>query len=158
MLKIVLFQPEIAGNVGTIIRCCACFNAEFHVIEPLGFPFDLQRIKRSAMDYIESVKIYRHPSFEIFFEENILKNKNRLILASTKGRQDVQEFKFAENDFILFGKESAGAPDFIHSKADHKVLIKMKNNQRSLNLAISCGIFLSKASFDISDAKPNFKI
>jgi tRNA (cytidine/uridine-2'-O-)-methyltransferase len=158
MLKIVLFQPEIAGNVGAIIRCCACFDAEFHVIEPLGFPFDLQRIKRSAMDYIESVKIYRHPSFENFFEENILKNKNRLILASTKGRQDVQEFKFEENDFILFGKESAGAPDFIHSKADHKVLIKMKNNQRSLNLAISCGIFLSKASFDISDAKPNFEI
>jgi len=75
MLKIVLFQPEIAGNVGAIIRCCACFDAEFHVIEPLGFPFDLQRIKRSAMDYIESVKIVRHPSFENFFEENILKNK-----------------------------------------------------------------------------------
>lgn len=151
MLKIVLFQPEIAGNVGAIIRCCACFNAEFHVIEPLGFPFDLQRIKRSAMDYIDSVKIVRHPSFENFFIENILENNTRLILASTKGKEDVQEFKFHDNDFILFGKESAGAPDFIHSKAHHKVLIKMKNNQRSLNLAISCGIFLAKASFDISN-------
>ena len=151
MLKIVLFQPEIAGNVGAIIRCCACFNAEFHVIEPLGFPFDLQRIKRSAMDYIDSVKIVRHPSFENFFTENILENNTRLILASTKGQEDVQEFKFHDNDFILFGKESAGAPDFIHSKAHHKVLIKMKNNQRSLNLAISCGIFLAKASFDISN-------
>ena len=151
MLKIVLFQPEIAGNVGAIIRCCACFNAEFHVIEPLGFPFDLQRIKRSAMDYIDSVKIVRHPSFENFFTENILENNTRLILASTKGKEDVQEFKFHDNDFILFGKESAGAPDFIHSKAHHKVLIKMKNNQRSLNLAISCGIFLAKASFDISN-------
>lgn len=151
MLKIVLFQPEIAGNVGAIIRCCTCFDAEFHVIEPLGFPFDLQRIKRSAMDYIESVKIVRHPSFENFFTENILENNTRLILASTKGQEDVQEFKFHDNDFILFGKESAGAPDFIHSKAHHKVLIKMKNNQRSLNLAISCGIFLAKASFDISN-------
>jgi len=151
MLKIVLFQPEIAGNVGSIIRCCACFDAEFHVIEPLGFPFDLQRIKRSAMDYIESVKIVRHSSFENFFAENILTNNARLILASTKGKEEVQEFKFKDNDFILFGKESAGAPDFIHSKAHHKVLIKMKNNQRSLNLAISCGIFLAKASFDISN-------
>ncbi len=151
MLKIVLFQPEIAGNVGSIIRCCACFDAEFHVIEPLGFPFDLQRIKRSAMDYIESVKIVRHPSFENFFAENILKNNARLILASTKGREDVQGFKFKDNDFILFGKESAGVPDFIHAKAHHKVLIKMKNNQRSLNLAISCGIFLAKASFDIAN-------
>ncbi len=151
MLKIVLFQPEIAGNVGAIIRCCACFDAEFHIIEPLGFPFDLQRIKRSAMDYIDSVKIVRHPSFENFFIENILENNTRLILASTKGKEDVQEFKFHDNDFILFGKESAGAPDFIHSKAHHKVLIKMKNNQRSLNLAISCGIFLAKASFDISN-------
>lgn len=151
MLKIVLFQPEIAGNVGTIIRCCACFDVEFHAIEPLGFPFDLKRIKRSAMDYIDSVKIFRHSSFENFFEENILKNNGRLILASTKGDKDVQEFKFQDNDFILFGKESAGVPDFIHSKAHHKVLIKMKNNQRSLNLAISCGIFLAKASFDISN-------
>ena len=150
MLKIILFQPEIAGNVGSIIRCCACFDAEFHVIEPLGFPFDLKRIKRSAMDYIDSVKIFRYASFDSFFEENILKNNSRLILASTKGTLDVQEFKFQDNDFILFGKESAGVPDFIHSKAHHKVLIKMKNNQRSLNLAISCGIFLAKASFDIS--------
>ena len=100
MLKIVLFQPEIAGNVGSIIRCCACFDAEFHVIEPLGFPFDLQRIKRSAMDYIESVKIVRHPSFENFFAENILKNNARLILASTKGREDVQGFKFKDNDYM----------------------------------------------------------
>ena len=151
MLKIVLFQPEIAGNVGSIIRCCACFDAEFHVIEPLGFPFDLQRIKRSAMDYIESVKIVRHPSFENFFAENIIKNNARLILASTQGTEDVQGFKFKDNDYILFGKESAGVPDFIHSKAHHKILIKMKNNQRSLNLAISCGIFLAKASFDISN-------
>ena len=103
------------------------------------------------MDYIESVKIVRHPSFENFFAENILKNNARLILASTKGREDVQGFKFKDNDFILFGKESAGVPDFIHAKAHHKVLIKMKNNQRSLNLAISCGIFLAKASFDIAN-------
>ena len=151
MLKIVLFQPEIAGNVGTIIRCCACFDAEFHVIEPLGFPFDLKRIKRSAMDYIDSVKIFRHSSFDSFFEANIFEKNSRLILASTKGSKDVQGFKFQDNDFILFGKESAGAPDFIHSKAHHGVLIKMKNNQRSLNLAISCGIFLAKASFDISN-------
>ena len=99
MLKIILFQPEIAGNVGTIIRCCACFNAEFHVIEPLGFPFDLQRIKRSAMDYIDSVKIFRHSSFKSFYDENILNKNNRLILASTKGTKDVQEFKFQNNDF-----------------------------------------------------------
>jgi tRNA (cytidine/uridine-2'-O-)-methyltransferase len=150
MLKIVLFQPEIAGNVGTIIRCCACFDAELHLIEPLGFPFDLQRIKRSAMDYIESVKIFRYSSFEDFFDNNIFKTDARLILASTKGEKDVQEFKFKNSDFILFGKESAGVPDFIHSRANYKVLIRMKNNHRSLNLAISCGIFLAKASFDIS--------
>jgi tRNA (cytidine/uridine-2'-O-)-methyltransferase len=151
MLKIVLFQPEIAGNVGTIIRCCACFNAELHLIEPLGFPFDLQRIKRSAMDYIDSVKIFRHNSFENFFDTNILKNNSRLILASTKGEENVKNFKFKNDDVILFGKESAGVPDFIHSKANHKVLIKIENNKRSLNLAISCGIFLAKASFDIVD-------
>ena len=149
MLKIVLFQPEIAGNVGAIIRCCACFSAQLHIIEPCGFPFDLKRIKQSALDYINHVKIFRHNSFDEFYKNNI-NSSNRLILATTKSKKDIYDFKFQPNDFILFGKESAGAPENIHLTANEKVTISMHNNQRSLNLAISCGIFLAKANFDIS--------
>jgi tRNA (cytidine/uridine-2'-O-)-methyltransferase len=145
MLKIVLFQPEIAGNVGSIIRCCACFNADLHIIEPCGFPFDLNRIKKSSLDYIDHVKINRYKSFQDFYEKNINLN-NRLILATTKSDNNVFNFEFKENDFILFGQESSGVPDFIHQLTPNRITIKMKNGQRSLNLAISCGIFLAIAN------------
>jgi tRNA (cytidine/uridine-2'-O-)-methyltransferase len=145
MLKIVLFQPEIAGNVGSIIRCCACFNAELHIIGPCGFPFDINRVKKSSLDYIDHVKINRYNSFQDFYEKNINLN-NRLILATTKSDKNVFNFEFNENDFILFGQESSGVPDFIHQLTPNRITIKMKNGQRSLNLAISCGIFLAIAN------------
>lgn len=148
MLKVVLYQPEIAGNVGAIIRCCACFDSELHIIEPCGFPFDMNRIKKSALDYINHVKIFRHNSFEDFLK-NIIKPNNRLVLATTKSAKDIYDFKFQNEDYILFGKESAGVPEYIHQSASARIAILMHNNQRSLNLAISCGIFLAKANFDI---------
>ena len=147
MLKIVLFQPEIAGNVGSIIRCCACFETELHIIEPCGFPFDLSRIKKSALDYINHVKICKHDSFKSFYK-NMINQNNRLILATTKSQKDIYDFKFYPDDFILFGKESAGVPEDIHNKASARVKIMINNNHRSLNLAISCGIFLAKAKSD----------
>lgn len=145
MPSIALFEPEIAGNVGTIIRTVACFNAPLHIIEPCGFPFDMQRIKKSALDYIEYAQITRHSSFDEFFATEILTKKSRLILATTKGDTDYREFKFMPNDIIIFGKESAGVPDYIAEKAAAKIFIPMQNQMRSLNIAISCGIILARA-------------
>ena len=93
MTKIILFQPDIAGNVGTIIRTCVCFDTELHIIEPCGFPLDMQRIKKSALDYFHQAKIFRHDSFENFFRDEILAKNQRLILASTKGSIDHRKFK-----------------------------------------------------------------
>ena len=145
MKKVVLFQPDIAGNVGTIIRTCVCFDCELHIIEPCGFPLDMQRIKKSALDYIHHAKIFRHSSFEKFFTEEILQKNQRLILASTKGSIDYKKFIFEENDVLMFGKESAGVPEEVASQAHHKIFIPMKNQMRSLNVAISCGVILAKA-------------
>ena len=145
MVDIALFQPEIAGNVGAIIRSCVCFDAKLHILEPCGFPFDMQRIKKSALDYISHAKIARHSSFDIFFAQEILAQNRRLILATTKGSQDYRTLDFLENDVIIFGQESAGVPDFVAQKADKKIFIPMKNQMRSLNLAISCGILLAAA-------------
>lgn len=145
MTKIVLFQPDIAGNVGTIIRTCVCFDVEIHIIEPCGFPLDMQRIKKSALDYIHHAKIFRHASFEDFFRSEILEKNQRLILASTKGSVDYRKFKFEKNDVLMFGRESAGVPDDVASQAHHKVFIPMKNKMRSLNVAISCGIILASS-------------
>jgi len=146
MTSIVLFQPEIAGNVGTIIRSCACFNMPLQIIEPCGFPFDMQRIKKSALDYIDHVKIIRHKSFEEFFNNEILEKKSRLVLATTKGSIDCHNFIFQENDAIIFGRESSGVPEIVSTKAHAKIFIPMKNNMRSLNLAVSCGIISAFAT------------
>ncbi len=146
-MKIALYQPEIAGNVGTIIRNCACFGADLHIIEPCGFPFDVQKIKRSAMDYYDLVKIVRHNSFNEFYEEQVIGANSRLILATTKADKDIKNFRFTDDDVVLFGQESTGLPQEIHQKASEKIKISMKENTRSLNLAISCGIILHQGSF-----------
>jgi tRNA (cytidine/uridine-2'-O-)-methyltransferase len=145
MTKIALYQPDIAGNVGTIIRTCVCFDSELHIIEPCGFPLDMQRVKKSALDYIHHAKIFRHASFEDFFASEILAKNQRLILASTKASVDYRKFNFAENDVLMLGRESAGVPDDVAAKAHERIFIPMQNQMRSLNVAISCGIILARA-------------
>jgi tRNA (cytidine/uridine-2'-O-)-methyltransferase len=141
-MKIALFQPEIAVNVGNIIRSCACFGSDLHIIEPCGFPFDINKIKKSALDYYNLVNIERHNSFSDFFTNEIVNKKHRLILATTKSNQNIKDFTFLENDIVLFGQESSGVPTEIRDKCHDQINIKIKNNTRSLNLAISCGIVL----------------
>jgi tRNA (cytidine/uridine-2'-O-)-methyltransferase len=150
MTKIILFQPDIAGNVGTIIRTCVCFDTELHIIEPCGFPLDMQRVKKSALDYFHHAKISRHDSFESFFRDEISAKNQRLILASTKGNVDYRKFKFQKNDVIMFGRESAGVPDDVAAKAHHKIFIPMRNDARSLNVAVSCGIILASSEEEFS--------
>jgi len=145
MTKIALYQPDIAGNVGTIIRTCVCFDVELHIIEPCGFPFDMARVKKAALDYIFKAKIFRHASFEDFYKSEIAEKNQRLILASTKGSVAYHKFDFQENDVLMLGRESAGVPEEVFEKSDARVFIPMKNDMRSLNVAISCGIILAKA-------------
>jgi len=78
-----------------------------------------------------------------------LKESSRLILATTKASENLFDFKFTENDFIIFGTESSGAPDYVHNSADFRVKIFMKGAFRSINIATSTGIFLAKARNDI---------
>lgn len=148
MIKIALYQPDIAGNVGTIIRTCVCFDAELHIIEPCGFPFDMQRVRKSALDYISYAKIFRHASFEDFFVSEIESKNQRLILASTKASCDYREFIFQEGDVLMLGRESAGVPEDVAEKSNERIFIPMKNKMRSLNVAISCGIILARSIAD----------
>ncbi len=145
MTKIALYQPDIAGNVGTIIRTAVCFDCELHIIEPCGFPFDMERVKKSALDYIHQARIFRYPSFDDFFKKEISEKNQRLILATTKGSVDYSTFKFEKNDVLLFGRESAGVPDNVAAQAHHRIFIPMKNNMRCLNVAVSCGIITARA-------------
>lgn len=142
MGKVALYQPDIALNVGAIIRTVACLGGELHVIEPCGFIFDEQKIKRSAMDYFDKIKIIRHDSFQDFYI-NEVQGKSRLILLTTKTKKSYNKFKFLNNDILLFGRESAGVPEFVSDISDERITIPMQNDTRSLNLASSVAIILS---------------
>jgi tRNA (cytidine/uridine-2'-O-)-methyltransferase len=136
-MKVVMYQPEIVGNVGTIIRLCACLCIDLDIIEPCGFPFDKYRLRRTAMDYFDKVKITRYESFDSFRE----KNKNcRIVLLTTKSSTPYFDFKFNENDILMVGRESAGVPDYIHKNVDSRVVIPMKKDARCLNVAISLAL------------------
>ncbi len=147
-MKVVLYQPDIAGNVGNIIRTCVCFDCELHIVQPCGFPFDFHRVKKSALDYIEHAKIFLHASFEDFFAAEIIQKNQRLILASTKASTNYRSFKFEPNDVLMFGKESAGVPQDVFDKAHERIFIPMKNKMRSLNVAVSCAIILAHSLGD----------
>jgi tRNA (cytidine/uridine-2'-O-)-methyltransferase len=146
MTKIALFQPDIAGNVGTIMRTCACLGLELHIIEPCGFVFDMQKIRKSALDYIDYVQLFRHNSFADFYQNQILENpQNRLVLLTTKTKNSYANFTFEKNDILLLGRESAGVPEEVAEQCQHKITIPMQNQMRSLNIAMAAGIVLGKA-------------
>ncbi|RYD59607.1 MAG: tRNA (cytidine(34)-2'-O)-methyltransferase [Sphingomonadales bacterium] len=140
-MRIALFQPEIAGNVGAILRLAACLGAGVDLIEPMGFPWSDKRRKRSAMDYEEHVEIARHADWDAFAAQV----PGRLMLFSTKGDTLLPQAKFEPGDTLLFGSESAGAPDYVHLCADVTVRIPLRAEVRSLNLGISAGIALAEA-------------
>jgi tRNA (cytidine/uridine-2'-O-)-methyltransferase len=140
-MRIALFQPEIAGNVGAVLRLAACLGAAVDLIEPMGFPWGDKARKRSAMDYEGHVEIVRHPDWDAF----VAALAGRLILFTTKGGTRMPEAHFAAGDTLLFGSESAGAPDFVHKHANLTVRIPLRAPLRSLNLAVSAGIGLAEA-------------
>ncbi|MBL4806826.1 MAG: tRNA (cytidine(34)-2'-O)-methyltransferase [Rhodobacteraceae bacterium] len=141
-MRLAAFQPDIALNLGAMIRLCACFGVPLDVIEPCGFPFSVKALRRSAMDYADIAEIQRHVSWESFQETR----KGRLILLSTKAAVPFWDFKFQPGDTLMTGRESAGVPDDVHAAADAAVIIPMPGGGRSLNVAMSAGMVLSEAA------------
>lgn len=140
-MRIALFQPDIAGNVGAVLRLAACLGAGVDLIEPMGFAWNDKARRRSAMDYESHVEVARHADWEAF----AARVPGRLVLFTTRGATDLPLARFEVNDTLLFGSESAGAPDFVHSRADSAVRIPLRPGLRSLNLAVSAGIALAEA-------------
>lgn len=141
-MKVAMYEPDIAGNVGTIIRMCACLGLDLDIIEPCGFPFNREKIKKSGLDYIDKVKITRYASFEEFKEIN---KDYRIVLLTTKASVEYTTFKFQDNDILLVGRESAGVPDKVHNSVDGRVVIKMQEDTRCLNVAISLAMVVGEA-------------
>jgi len=141
-MRIALFEPEIAGNVGAILRLGACLGAAVDLIEPLGFAWDDRRVRRTAMDYIDHVEIARHAGFDAF-RSTI--GSARLVLFTTKSRESSYEFRFQADDVLLFGKESAGVPASVAQACDARLCIPMRPQVRSMNLATSAALALGEA-------------
>jgi tRNA (cytidine/uridine-2'-O-)-methyltransferase len=140
-VRIALFQPDIAGNVGTILRLGACLGVGIDLIEPMGFPFGTRAMARSGMDYADAVDMRRHPDWHAFLAQVT----GRIVLATTKGAVRLDEARFEPGDILLFGSEGAGVPDDVHARADMRVRVPMVAGMRSLNVAVSAGIVAAEA-------------
>ncbi|MEH6757800.1 MAG: tRNA (cytidine(34)-2'-O)-methyltransferase [Parasphingorhabdus sp.] len=143
-MRVALYQPDIAGNLGTILRTCACFDIAVDIIEPCGFPFSDRSLKRAGMDYFDHVDFTRHTDWDAFLTF-VDSQSSRIILLSSKAETAYHEFIFEPDDILLFGSESSGVPLDVNQRADERITIKMKNGMRSLNLAVSAGMALGEA-------------
>ncbi|HXG99913.1 MAG TPA: tRNA (cytidine(34)-2'-O)-methyltransferase [Sphingomicrobium sp.] len=141
-MRIALYQPEIAGNVGAVMRLGACLGVAVDLVEPLGFQWDDKRVRRTAMDYIDHVEVVRHPGFEAF-RSTI--GASRLILLSTKSQRSLYDFAFTTDDILLFGQESAGTPAEVAAQCHAALRIPIRIAIRSLNLATSAAIAVGEA-------------
>jgi len=141
-LRIALYEPEIAGNVGAVLRLGACLGVAVDLIEPLGFAWDDARVRRTAMDYIDHVSVTRHPDWAAFHASI---GDARLVLLTTKGSISAYDFSFRPDDILLFGKESAGAPPLVHAACEGRIRLPMRAEVRSLNLAMSAGLAVGEA-------------
>jgi tRNA (cytidine/uridine-2'-O-)-methyltransferase len=143
-MQIALFQPDIPQNTGTILRLCACLDVQAHIIEPAGFPISDRHFRRAGMDYLDHVTLMRHDSWSKF-EQWRHEKGHRLILFTTKGASSYLEHRYGAADILLFGRESAGVPDEVAASADARLVIPIKPDLRSLNVAMAAAMALGEA-------------
>jgi len=142
-MDLALFQPDQAQNTGTLLRLGACMGVRVHIIDPCGFAFSERALRRSAMDYIEHVDIMRHIDWNHFNQWQTDNNK-RLVLLTTKGPNSYCDYKYSDDDILLLGQESSGAPDFVHAASSGRVVIPMRPELRSLNIAVAAAMVLGE--------------
>ncbi|MFK0572995.1 tRNA (uridine(34)/cytosine(34)/5-carboxymethylaminomethyluridine(34)-2'-O)-methyltransferase TrmL [Endozoicomonas sp.] len=144
MLDVVLYQPEIPPNTGNIIRLCANTGFRLHLIEPLGFELDDQRLKRAGLDYHEFAELKIHPDYLSFLETV---KPGRVLALSTKGSGNYSCCEFQEGDALLFGPETRGLPaEILDSLPKDQVLrLPMLPDSRSLNLSNTVAVIVYEA-------------
>lgn len=143
-IRMALYQPDIAGNTGTILRMAACLGIAVDIIEPAGFDMSDRALRRAGMDYLEMAALTRHLDFEAFDTRRLGENR-RLVLFSTKAALPYTDFAYSDGDILMFGRESAGVPDTVHARANARLVIPMKGGGRSLNLALAAAMAAGEA-------------
>ena len=138
MLNIVLLEPEIPQNCGNIARTCAATGSRLHLIRPLGFDISDKAVKRAGLDYWHLVDVRVYDNLEDFFSKNQV---DQLWCLSTKAPRCYTEAKFADECYLLFGKETKGLPeDFLEAHFEECIRIPMRSEARSLNLSNAVAI------------------
>ncbi len=140
-MRLAIYQPEIPGNLGAMLRLSACFGVAVDIIEPCGFAFSDKKMKRAGMDYIDHVVLTRHVDWDAF----LTVQTGRVLLLSSKATMRVHDFAFASDDILLFGQESAGVPDAVRDDCDAALRIPLGAHVRSLNVSVAAGIALGEA-------------
>jgi tRNA (cytidine/uridine-2'-O-)-methyltransferase len=143
-MRIALYQPDIPQNAGTILRLCACFGIEAHIVEPSGFPISDRAFRRAGMDYLDAVTIVRHRSWRDFAAWRE-REGHRLILFTTAATLSYLDYRYRLDDILLFGRESAGVPNEVHEAADARLKIPIREGLRSLNVAVAAAIAAAEA-------------
>jgi len=143
-MRIALYEPDIPQNTGTTLRLCACLGIEAHIIEPAGFPVSDRAFRRAGMDYLDRVALTRHSSFAKFEAWRRAQRLN-LVLMTTAAERSYLQHAYGESDVLLFGRESAGAPDAVHRAADVRLRIPMAEGLRSLNVAMAAAMVAGEA-------------
>ena len=140
-MRIALYQPDIAGNVGTILRLAACLGVGVDLIEPMGFAYSDRALARAGMDYAAQAEVARHADWAAFEARAM----GRIVLLTTRGATRMGDARFRAGDVLLFGSEGAGVPAHVHDRADLRVRVPMRPGFRSLNVAVAAAMVLGEA-------------
>lgn len=140
-MRIALYQPDIAGNVGTVLRTAACLGIAVDLIEPMGFAWSDRALARAGMDYAAQARVTRHADWEAFAAVV----PGRIVLLTTTGAVDLPLARFRADDTLLLGSEGAGVPEPVHARAELRVRIPMLAGFRSLNVAVAGAMVLGEA-------------
>lgn len=140
-MRLVLYQPDIPQNTGTILRTAACLGLGADIIEPCGFVLTDKRLRRAGMDYLDALDLARHSSWAAFDAART----GRLVLLTTRAPKAYTAFAFGPGDNLMLGRESAGVPEAVHAAADARITIPLGHGQRSLNVAVAAAMVAGEA-------------
>ncbi|MFA6266227.1 MAG: tRNA (cytidine(34)-2'-O)-methyltransferase [Pseudolabrys sp.] len=143
-MRIALYEPDIPQNTGTILRTCACLGIEAHIVEPAGFPVTDRAFRRAGLDYLDRVTIVRHASFADF-EAWRRSARLALVLMTTAAETSYLDHRYRADDVVRVGRESAGVPDAVHRAADVRLRIPIRDDFRSLNIAVATAMVAGEA-------------
>ncbi len=143
-MRVALYQPDIPGNAGAVMRTAACLGVGVDIIGPSGFAVSDRKLRRAGMDYLDQVDLVDHVSWEAY-QDSLRDQPGRLVLLTTKAKGSYLQFTFRADDILLLGRESAGVPGEVHDVAEHAIKVPMVSCMRSLNIAQALAMVLGEA-------------